>query len=59
MNDALGQLHTAIRAGLSDDVTWVDLGSEPVPLQKWAGWPHPNPEGHAAIGTEVARAIVG
>lgn len=59
MNDALGQLHTAIRAGLTDDVTWVDLGSEPVSLQKWAGWPHPNPEGHSAIGSEIADVIVG
>lgn len=58
MNDALGQLHNAIRAGLTDDVTWVDLGRTDVSLQQWAGWPHPNPEGHAVIGSQIADAIV-
>ncbi len=59
MNLALGQLHEAIRAGLSDDVVWVDLGGQPISTQKWAGWPHPNPEGHVAIGTTIASTITG
>jgi hypothetical protein len=59
MNLALGELHSAIRAGLTSDVSWVDLGSRSVTTQQWAGWPHPNPEGHQAIGTAVADAITG
>ena len=57
MNLALSELHGAIRAGLDDDVAWVDLGSRRVDTQQWAGWPHPNTEGHEAIGTTVAAAI--
>ncbi len=59
MNLALGQLHQAITAGLSPDVTWVDLGQDAVTTQKWAGWPHPNREGHTVIGDEIAAAITG
>lgn len=59
MDYALGELHTAIQAGLDRDVTWVDVEDVPVPTQMWAGWPHPNPEGHRAIGLAVAEAIVG
>ena len=59
MDRALGQLHTALRAGLSDDITWVDLSSLDVGIQRWAGWPHPNPEGHQTIGAEIAKAITG
>ena len=59
MNVALADLHGAIRAGLSDDVAWIDLGSRQVDTQQWAGWPHPNTEGHAAIGAMVADAVTG
>ena len=59
MDDALGQLHTALQAGLSDDITWIDLGDLDVDIQRWAGWPHPNPEGHQTIGKEIAAAIIG
>jgi len=59
MNHALDELHGAIRAGLGDDVEWVDLGSRRVDTQQWAGWPHPNTEGHAAIGAMVADAVTG
>jgi hypothetical protein len=59
MNLALDQLHEAIRAGLTGDVVWVDLGGQTITTQKWAGWPHPNPEGHVAIGTTIASSITG
>ncbi len=58
MDYALRELHGAIQAGLDRDVTWVDVEDVAVPTQMWAGWPHPNPEGHQAIGLAVARAIV-
>ena len=58
MDLALGELHGAIQAGLDQDVTWVDIDSLPVDTQMWAGWPHPNPEGHRTIGLAVAQAIV-
>ncbi len=59
MSYALGELHAAIQAGLDRNVTWVDIDDVPVSTQTWAGWPHPNPEGHRAIGLAVAEAIVG
>ncbi len=59
MSYALGELHSAIRAGLDREVTWVDVEDVPVSTQMWAGWPHPNPEGHHAIGLAVAEAVVG
>ncbi len=59
MGYALGELHAAIQAGLDRNVTWVDIDDVPVSTQMWAGWPHPNPEGHRAIGLAVATAIVG
>lgn len=59
MNLALDELHGAIRSGLSSDVAWVDLASSRVDTQQWAGWPHPNTEGHAAIGATVASAVTG
>ena len=59
MRDALGSLHGAIQAGLGNDVTWVDIADLHVPTQTWAGWPHPNPEGHREIGLAVAEAITG
>jgi hypothetical protein len=55
---ALGELHGAIQAGLDQDVTWVDVDGLPIDTQMWAGWPHPNPEGHQTIGLAVAQAIV-
>ncbi len=59
MGYALGELHSAIRTGLDSEVTWVDVEDLTVSTQMWAGWPHPNPEGHRAIGLAVAEAIVG
>ena len=56
MDYALNELHAAIRAGLSDDVTWVDIDRS-IATQKWAGWPHPNPNGHAAIAAAVTQAF--
>lgn len=55
---ALGELHGSIRAGLSDDVTWIDVADQHVPTQMWAGWPHPSREGHQALGQFVVQAIV-
>ncbi len=59
MGYALGELHTAIRAGLNRDVTWVDVADMHISTQMWAGWPHPSLEGHRAIGLAVAEAIIG
>lgn len=59
MDYALDELHGAIQAGLSSAVTWVDVGDLQVATQMWAGWPHPNPEGHQTIGLAVAKAIAG
>ena len=59
MTDALGALHGAIQAGLDEDVTWIDIADLDVSTQMWAGWPHPNREGHEAIGRAVAGAIAG
>lgn len=59
MADAVGALHSAIQAGLGRDVTWVDIAELDVSTQMWAGWPHPNREGHEAIGHAVATAITG
>ena len=59
MDQALGRLHETLLAGLDGHADWIDLTTAPVSTQKWAGWPHPNPEGHAVIGLEVASAVVG
>ncbi len=58
MGYALSELHSALRAGLADDVTWVDIDRS-VTTQRWAGWPHPNSEGQRRIGLLIAQAIVG
>ena len=58
MGYALGELHAAIHAGLDRNVTWVDVEDVSVATQVWAGWPHPNPEGHRAIGLARGEAIV-
>lgn len=59
MEFALGELHSAIQAGLNSEVTWVNIDGLPIDTQMWAGWPHPNPEGHRTIGLAVAKAITG
>jgi hypothetical protein len=58
MRYALGELHSAIRAGLDADVAWIDIDDMHVPTQMWAGWPHPSAEGHREIGLAVAEAII-
>ncbi len=58
MDYALDELHGAIQAGLDSEVAWVDVEDVSISTQMWAGWPHPNPEGHRAIGRAVAEAIV-
>jgi hypothetical protein len=57
MAGALDTLHGSIRSGLTDDVTWVDVDTGPVSTQMWAGWPHPNPEGHQTLGLRIADVI--
>ncbi len=56
LDEATTELHSAIRAGLNSDVTWVDINSN-IATQTWAGWPHPSAAGHEAIGSLVAAAI--
>jgi hypothetical protein len=57
MDQAMLALHTAIRAGLDDNITWVaiDMG---IATQYWAGWPHPSAEGHDTIGGAIAETIM-
>jgi hypothetical protein len=57
MSGALDRLHSAIRTGLHSSVTWVDIDGSAVQTQGWAGWPHPNSDGHRTIGEQVAAAI--
>jgi hypothetical protein len=57
MTVAMNRLHSTIRVGLHSSVTWVDVDDIAVPTQSWAGWPHPNPDGHRIIGEQVAAAI--
>ncbi len=57
MSRALDRLHSTIRTGLHASVMWVDLSGSVLPTQGWAGWPHPNPDGHRIIGERVAVAI--
>jgi hypothetical protein len=59
MSGALDRLHSAIRTGLHSSVTWVDVAGSAVSTQGWAGWPHPNDDGHRVIGQRVAATIVG
>lgn len=56
MSEALGSLHGALRAGLTSEITWVDIDRD-IATQSWAGWPHPNSSGHRAIGALVIAAI--
>ena len=57
MAEAMSALHAALRSGLTDEVTWVDIDRD-VSTQSWAGWPHPSAEGHDAIGSLVANAVL-
>jgi hypothetical protein len=56
MAEAIEGLHSALQAGLSSDVTWVEIDDD-VATQLWAGWPHPNEQGHITIGRAVAEAV--
>lgn len=56
MSEAIEDLHSALQAGLSRDVTWVEIDDD-VTTQSWAGWPHPNAQGHITIGRAVAEAV--
>jgi hypothetical protein len=58
MAEATIELHSALRAGLSSDVTWVAI-DEDVATQSWAGWPHPSAQGHATIGRTIAEVVMG
>jgi hypothetical protein len=56
MEEAIEGLHSALQAGLSSDVTWVEI-DDGVATQSWAGWPHPSAQGHVTIGRAVAEAV--
>jgi hypothetical protein len=56
MSDALETLHGALREGLAEGVTWVDIDAS-ISTQKWAGWPHPDVQGQRTIGHRVALAL--
>jgi hypothetical protein len=56
LDQAMHILHNAIRAGLDDSITWVAIDRD-IATQSWAGWPHPNAEGHEVIGSLIAAAI--
>lgn len=53
---ALDTLHGALRAGLADAVTWVDIDTG-IATQMWAGWPHPSAHGQATIAHRIALAL--
>ena len=56
MAHALDTLHGALREGLAEDVTWVDIDVS-ISTQQWAGWPHPDTEGQRTIGHKIAVAL--
>ncbi len=56
MSYALDTLHGALRAGLGEDVTWVDINIG-IGTQKWAGWPHPSRQGQATIAHRIDLAL--
>jgi hypothetical protein len=56
VDHAMDDMHDAIRSGLSNDTTWVDI-DKGIATQSWAGWPHPNVEGHDRIGRAIAESI--
>lgn len=55
--EAIAELHSALRADLDPDVVWVDIDQN-VETQTWAGWPHPDVRGHERIGETIAAAIL-
>jgi len=57
MTRALDELHATLQAGIGTEATWIDLTGVDVSTQGWAGWPHPDEDGHRAIGRAVAEAI--
>ncbi|MEN8040104.1 MAG: hypothetical protein ABFR95_01250 [Actinomycetota bacterium] len=57
LDEALNALHGAIRTGLGPEATWIDIDGS-ITTQDWAGWPHPDAAGHAAIGRLIAKAIL-
>jgi len=56
LDQAMQNLHSAILAGLGDRITWVDIDRD-ITTQSWAGWPHPDRNGHVEIGRAIVRAI--
>ncbi len=56
MAEAIDGLHSALQAGLSSDITWVAIDDD-IATQSWAGWPHPNAQGHVTIGRAIAKAV--
>lgn len=58
LDQAMLVLHNAIRAGFDDNITWVAIDRD-IATQSWAGWPHPNAQGHDTIGGAIAEAIIG
>jgi hypothetical protein len=56
MSSALDALHGALRAGLADEVRWVDIDTG-ISTQQWAGWPHPSRQGQATIAHRIAIAL--
>ncbi|GMQ93264.1 MAG: hypothetical protein BMS9Abin12_0741 [Acidimicrobiia bacterium] len=56
LDQAMRDLHIAIRTGLDDNITWVDIDRD-IATQSWAGWPHPDRNGHVTIGRAIVRAI--
>ena len=57
MAEAMDALHSSLRSGLTSDVTWIDIDRD-VSIQSWAGWPHPDSEGHDAIGSLIAAVVL-
>lgn len=56
MAEAIEGLHDALQAGLSRNVTWVEIDDD-IATQSWAGWPHPSALGHVTIGRAVAQVV--
>jgi hypothetical protein len=57
MAEAMEELHHGLKAGLTSDVTWVDINRD-IATQSWAGWPHPNTAGHTTIGRVIAGVVL-
>ncbi len=56
---ALDDLHRTLRRGVAGRATWVEVDVATVSTQPWAGWPHPDADGHRTLGTIIARAVAG